>query len=553
MPCEIASFNANEKYDMTLFFVNFYICLIIIITFLIFANTLYNYYVYNNILLERIYDDIKVIENGDYPPKGDEVQAENKILIGETIDYKLFISLLLDENMYYNDKYFTLNITNIFLDVFMLITIVLVLLSSIYIALSNIKAICKAFSLKFEFKELTKYIQQYCYLVNNKSCDDYSVLKIGLIAIIFIILIAIYSLRRDIIPSIKYDSEYLDFNKSKDPDNHPKNIENMLNIRCDTKDDFLNNNDNINKILNKLNGHNIHTVETVSAAPASIVTKAALETAKTAAESAKTAAENAKNALDKEKAKKYSDQTAIKKAQTDYDAKKLDYDNKKQAYDNSAIDYFINRIKDISKIIKGDKDKDNKDLDFVKLVIVYLNNKKIYNDNNNIPNKITTDLAKTYAQSLLNIITNVIPFNLFGSFKTKNYDIENILIGAIPLSQRDGIINDAANCEIGYKKETDLNNIKEVKGCFYNNYVFKLKETATKLRYALLVILVLAIISIIFIMTLFYYIYINYNDYNMKWANMTAIKMVRLSYWNPLNWLSKLVGYIMFGLNSINN
>ena len=552
MPCEIASFNANEKYDMTLFFVNFYICLIIIITFLIFANTLYNYYVYNNILLERIYDDIKVIENGDYPPIGDEVQSENKILIGETVDYKLFISLLLDENMYYNDKYFTLNITNIFLDVFMLITIVLVLLSSIYIGLSNINDISKAFSLKFDFQELTKYIKQYCYLVNNKSCEDYSVLKIGLIAIVFIILIAIYSLRRDIIPSIKYDSEYLDFNKSKDPDNHPKNIENMLNIRCDTKDDFLNNNDNINKILNKLNGHNIHTVDTVSAAHVSIVTKAALDTAKTAAESAKTAAESAKTALDK--AKTYSDQTAIKSAQTDYDANKLDYNAKKQAYDNSAIDYFINKIKDISKIIKGDKDKDNKDLDFVKLVIVYLNNKKIYNDNNNIPNKITTDLAKTYAQSLLNIITNVIPFDLFGSFKTKNYDIENILIGAIPLSQRDSeIINDTAKCADNYKNETDLNKIKEVKGCFYNNYVFKLKETATKLRYALLVILVLAMISIIFIMTLFYYIYINYNDYNMKWANMTAIKMMRLSYWNPLNWLIVLLGNIMFWLNSVNN
>jgi hypothetical protein len=493
-----------------------------------------------------------VIENGDYPPIGDEVQSENKILIGETVDYKLFISLLLDENMYYNDKYFTLNITNIFLDVFMLITIVLVLLSSIYIGLSNINDISKAFSLKFDFQELTKYIKQYCYLVNNKSCEDYSVLKIGLIAIVFIILIAIYSLRRDIIPSIKYDSEYLDFNKSKDPDNHPKNIENMLNIRCDTKDDFLNNNDNINKILNKLNGHNIHTVDTVSAAHVSIVTKAALDTAKTAAESAKTAAESAKTALDK--AKTYSDQTAIKSAQTDYDANKLDYNAKKQAYDNSAIDYFINKIKDISKIIKGDKDKDNKDLDFVKLVIVYLNNKKIYNDNNNIPNKITTDLAKTYAQSLLNIITNVIPFDLFGSFKTKNYDIENILIGAIPLSQRDSeIINDTAKCADNYKNETDLNKIKEVKGCFYNNYVFKLKETATKLRYALLVILVLAMISIIFIMTLFYYIYINYNDYNMKWANMTAIKMMRLSYWNPLNWLIVLLGNIMFWLNSVNN
>lgn len=538
MPCEIASFNANEKYDMTLFFANFYICLIIIITFLIFANTLYNYYVYNNILLERIYDDIKVIENRDYPPIGDEVQAENKILIGETVDYKLFISLLLDENMYYNDKYFTLNITNIFLDVFMLITIVLVLLSSIYIGLSQINNIRKAFSLKFDFQELTKYIQQYCYLVNNKSCDDYSVLKIGLIAIIFIILIAIYSLRRDIIPSIKYDSEYLDFNKSKDEnEKDPKNIENMLNIICDTKDDFLNNNDNINKILNKLNGHNIHTVETVSA---SIVTKTALETAKTAAESAKTALDTAKTS---------SVQTNIDNAQSAYNAKKHDYDN---LVIDKKIYEFINRIKDISKIIKGDKD--NKDLDFVKLVIVYLNNKKIYNDNNNIPNKITTDLAKTYAQSLLNIITNVIPFNLFGSFKTKNYDIENILIGAIPLSQRDGgIINDYTNCADHYKNETDLNKIKEVKGCFYNNYVFKLKETATKLRYALLVILVLAIISMILIMALFYYIYINYNDYNMKWANMKAIKMMRLSYWNPLNWLIVLLGNIMFWLNSVNS
>jgi hypothetical protein len=108
-----------------------------------------------------------VIENGEYPPKGDEVQPDNKILIGETVDYKLFISLLLDENMYYNDKYFTLNITNIFLDVFMLITIVLVLLSSIYIGLSKIADIKKAFHLKFDFQELIEYITQYCYLINK--------------------------------------------------------------------------------------------------------------------------------------------------------------------------------------------------------------------------------------------------------------------------------------------------------------------------------------------------------------------------------------------------
>jgi predicted Holliday junction resolvase-like endonuclease len=200
-----------------------------------------------------------VIENGEYPPKDDEVQEENKILIGETVDYKLFISLLLDENMYYNDKYFTLNITNIFLDVFMLITIVLVLLSSIYIGLSKIADIKKAFHLKFDFQELIEYITQYCYLINNKSCDGYNLPKIGLIAIVFIILIAIYSLRRDIIPSIKYNSEYLDFNISKDEvEKDPKNIENMLNTIYGTKDDFLNNNDNIKQIKRTQYTYGVH-------------------------------------------------------------------------------------------------------------------------------------------------------------------------------------------------------------------------------------------------------------------------------------------------------
>ena len=61
MPCEIAFFSANEKYDMTLFFINFYICLMIIITILILANTIYNYYVYNNIVLDKIDNDTNVI------------------------------------------------------------------------------------------------------------------------------------------------------------------------------------------------------------------------------------------------------------------------------------------------------------------------------------------------------------------------------------------------------------------------------------------------------------------------------------------------------------
>ena len=58
MPCEIASFSANDKYNMSLFFINFYISLIIIIAALIFANAVYNYYVYNN---TYIYNNIRLI------------------------------------------------------------------------------------------------------------------------------------------------------------------------------------------------------------------------------------------------------------------------------------------------------------------------------------------------------------------------------------------------------------------------------------------------------------------------------------------------------------
>jgi hypothetical protein len=52
---------------------------------------------------------------------------------------------------------------------------------------------------------------------------------------------------------------------------------------------------------------------------------------------------------------------------------------------------------------------------------------------------------------------------------------------------------------------------------------------------------------------LFYYIYINYNGDNMIWANMTAIKMQRLSLKNPLNWFSMLSGIIMVQLNKYNS
>jgi len=535
MPCEIASFSANDKYNMSLFFINFYISLIIIIAALIFANAVYNYYVYNNILLDKIYKDPKLIVDGEYPNKEGEydIHKENNILIGETVDYKLFISLIIDQNMYYNDKYFTLNITNILLDVFVLITIVLVFLSMTYVfLLSKLPALFALIKLKLNFPDLKEYILPYCSFINNSGCNGYHMFKIVLIVILFIILIIIYGVRRGL-PSINY-RDYLDFTKSiEEPKKNPKHIENMLNIICNDEEDFLNNDNNINKIINKLNGHNIDTVDIIQS---SITNDIKTLTLKKASDKAFEALKNA-NKEDEE------------------DKKKL-YDKAKTEYDNAIIYKFINKIKEISKIIK-ENITDNKDFDFVKLVIVYLNNKKIYNKNNGIPGQIT-DLGKTYAQSLLNIITNIIPGsnNLFGHFKTSNYDIEDILIGAIPLSKRDRVFKDGIKCkneEGEYRSKTLLKDINIVAGCFYNNYIFELKETSYKLKVALLVILIFTILSMIAIMVLFYYIYINYNGDNMIWANMTAIKMQRLSLKNPLNWFSMLSGIIMVQLNKYNS
>lgn len=538
MPCEIAYFVDNEKYNMTLFLINFYICLIIIITLLILANTIYNYYIYNNILSEKTDNDPYVIENSDLPKKVSEF-PNNKILIGETVDYKLFISLLLDQNMYYNDKYFTLNITNILLDVFMLATIALVCLTIIYVfigASSFMARFANIFKLKLDISELQVYIKQYCYFINNNNCDDFHIIKMISVFFIILILFIIYIIRYSAIPYIYY-TDYLDFTKSKDNNNGVKNIENMLNIICNNIDDFLSDDNNINKIINKLNGHNIYTVNIIP-----------LTKPDTDIQALKTRLDNTFADFNK----------AIESG--DKEANKTIYEEAKKIYDDACIFAFIQKIKYISNIIIKDNDsKDNKDLDFVKLVIIYLNNKKIYEKNKKIQGKIP-ELARTYSQSLLNILANIIPYSVFGSLKTDNYDIENVLIGAIPVIKKDNINNPEATCNtIESSKFTDFDNfkndttnLKETPGCFYNNYLVRLRETTTKLKNSLNNILGFSILSILVILILFYYIYINYKIDNMRWANMTAIKMIRLSWKNPLNWLSILFGYIIDFLNKAN-
>lgn len=578
MPCEIAYFVDNEKYNMTLFLINFYICLIIIITLLILANTIYNYYIYNNILSEKTDNDPYVIENSDLPKKVSEF-PNNKILIGETVDYKLFISLLLDQNMYYNDKYFTLNITNILLDVFMLATIALVCLTIIYVfigASSFMARFANIFKLKLDISELQVYIKQYCYFINNNNCDDFHIIKMISVFFIILILFIIYIIRYSAIPYIYY-TDYLDFTKSKDNNNGVKNIENMLNIICNNIDDFLTDDNNINKIINKLNGHNIYTVNIIP-----LTQDTNIQALKTASDTALDNFNKASESVDKnnkkktyEDAKKKYDENiqALKttsdtaldnfnKASKSVDSvyknnKKTIYEDAKKKYDDACIFAFIQKIKDISDFIKDSDSKDNKDLDFVKLVIIYLNNKKIYEKNKKIEGQIP-ELARTYSQSLLNILANIIPYSVFGSLKTDNYDIENVLIGAIPVINKDKI-NNATCSSIESITFTDFDNfkndtttLKETPGCFYNNYLVKLRETTTKLKNSLNNILGFSILSILVILILFYYIYINYKIDNMRWANMTAIKMIRLSWKNPLNWFSILFGYIINFLNRAN-
>ena len=72
------------------------------------------------------------------------------------------------------------------------------------------------------------------------------------------------------------------------------------------------------------------------------------------------------------------------------------------------------------------------------------------------------------------------------------------------------------------------------------------------MKQGFIAILIAFIVSTIAIMVLFYYIYINYNIDNTRWSNITAIKMVRLPWRNPLNLLSIMVGNIMLLLNNEN-
>ena len=105
----------------------------IIISVLLFINTLYNIIIYYN-----------------YKSQNDEDNGEKRLYVNNTFAYKLFINRLVDFNYNNNNTYFTLNVTNTLIYIFIILTMLLFItfiIIDIFIASKNIikKAIIESY------------------------------------------------------------------------------------------------------------------------------------------------------------------------------------------------------------------------------------------------------------------------------------------------------------------------------------------------------------------------------------------------------------------------
>jgi hypothetical protein len=442
---------------------------------------LYNLSVYGNLILNKNSEDF-ILTEGENIPKKEDYNAK-LLLIGDTIDYKLFISILVDNNFNYSDKYFTLNITRTLLKIFIVITIISVSFCILGLIWSNLAGI------EFNIEECKNYIIKNCYFINDGK-DGKDWFKLGIIIVIFLILCGIFAI--DItMPQKKYEKYIID--KSEETA-RTTNIYKWLNLeKClntDSKGSYVfkeNNNKNIDILINHLKGYNIHTINNISNID-KIIGLAA---------------------------------------------------------DNVEYNKFITNIRTICFSIKTEYDNkkiyENKDLDFVKLIIIFLNNIKIYNDDKKKGfNETDKDFLhpKVFLNYIINIISSVIPgisdIEDIKKNKIEDYDLYNILIGGIPLSIRNDVIIDGASCSAtNYEKK--LNGIDEEKKlCIYDNYLLDLKEFLytdsiwkNKLKGALILIFVFALISIIIIIILFIYIFVNYDEDYKNYAKITTVKLIR--------------------------
>ena len=481
------------EYKLSLYYVYFYIYTIIIISILIFINTLYNLSVYGNLILNKNSEDFILTEH-EYIPNSENYDT-SKLLIGDTIDYKLFISILVDNNFNYSDKYFTLNITRTLLKIFIVITIISVSFYILAWIWSELLA-----GIDFKIDKCREFIIKECYFINDGN-NGKDWVKLGIIIFIFLILCSIFAV--DItMPQKKYEKYIIDGSEEDSlTTNKYKyvNLEKYLNADSKNSYVFKGNNDNIDILINHLKGYNIHTIKNISPIDIKI---------------------------------------------NDDRGDKLDEYNK-----------FIDNIKNVSNVIAtvyGNDKKiyENKDLDFIKLIIIFLNNIKINNNKKRGLFETDIDFLKVFSNYIINIITGVIPgisdIEDIKKNKVEYYDLYNILIGGIPLSIRNNIVA-GASCSTNHEKK--LNSIDvEKKSCIYDNYLSDLKEFLytdsiwkNKLKGALIMILILAIISIIIIIILFIYIFVNYNKEYKNYAKITSVKLIRDSNY-------KNVGYLGMGM-----
>jgi hypothetical protein len=452
---------------------------------------LYNLSVYGNLILNKNSEDFILTEH-EYIPNSKNY-GTSKLLIGDTIDYKLFISILVDNNFNYSDKYFTLNITRTLLKFFIVITIISVSFYILAWIWSNIAGI------DFEIDKCREFIIKECYFINDGN-DGNDWIKLGIIMVIFLILFSIFIV--DItMPQKKYDKYIID--KSEETTLTKTtykyvNLEKYLNANSNDSRVFNDNNDNIDILINHLKGYNIHTIKNISH-------------------------------IDK--------------------ITEVEGDKITEVGGDKLVEYnkFIDKIKIFSAAIAKAYDNDkkiyeNKDLDFIKLIIIFLNNIKINNnDKKKGLNETDKDFLhpRVFSNYIINIITGVIPgisdIEDIKKNKVEYYDLYNILIGGIPLSKLDGIATAGEKPCSTTNRGIKLNSIDgEKKSCIYDNYLSDLKEYLytdsiwkNKLKGTLIMILILAIISIIIIIILFIYIFVNYNKEYKNYAKITSVKLMR--------------------------
>jgi hypothetical protein len=475
---------------------------------LIFVNAVYNIIVYINIILNKYSDDVVLIENNKLSKN--KVYDESKLLIGDTVDYKLFISTFIDNHFNYCDKYFTLNITRSLLKLFIIFTII----SIVFLFITLLWDWMGKDDIDFNNKKCHEYIMDNCILINNNiNVKGFDKLKLAGIAIIIAILFIIFIIDFTIQNTI-YVKYIVDWDKDKtqlDVDAYRyRNIETYLNTYIytangDNKHVLDTKNDNIDMLINHLKGYNIDTIKNIK-----------------------------------------------------------EIKNSANSANNVEYNLFIERVKKIcDKIKEKNITQINKDLDFVNLVIIFLNNMKTFNDNRN-KNIIKGSGFNVYFLSIstifndiINVITNIIPvFPGIEKIKDKKidaYNLYNILIGGVPLSIHKDILNDSEDCkDIEYEKSLDniisVDKETDRKKCIYYNYLYDLKKISwkNKLQGALIAILVFAIISVIIIILLFGYIYINYSAENIDRFKLTSINLIRSAKFKNLGYLG--LGYIIKNL-----